>query len=305
MRLQVLVCSLVLLTPTHADGDYKEARDYTVSDIEGGERAKHAPSHTSGSGNQNAPFNKWADLSGDMTLITDYLFRGQTQTLGGPAAQGGFTVSQKNDQGLYGGAWGSNVSNTTASNGSGLELCIFAGYVYKRDNDLSLKLEIRNTSYPGAYASLPTKDKFDYLEIIPGVTYKFFSLFLAYSVTNRSGVNQNFAPTFAVPLTPNGNSKGSWYTEASINLPISFIDDQLQFQLLGGYSYTRNYTVLNYAVFGTGVNYKLPESWGGISLSVNISTTTANKKYFKVKDSSGKVTNTVASKVFFSVSKKF
>lgn len=48
-----------------------------------------------------------ADLSGNATLTTDYVWRGSTQTQGDPAVQAGFKVSGAS--GLYASAWGSNV----------------------------------------------------------------------------------------------------------------------------------------------------------------------------------------------------
>jgi hypothetical protein len=143
------------------------------------------------------------------------------------------------------------------------------------------------------------------VEIIPAVSYKIFSLYVAYALTNYQGINQNVARTYPVFVASNGNSKGSCFMEACVNIPISFISDRFKFRVTAGYEYVRNYTVLNYAVYTTGLKYKLPESWGGISLFANASATTANKKYYKVTDSFGKVTNTVAPRVWAGISKRF
>jgi uncharacterized protein (TIGR02001 family) len=260
VSLRIIICSIVFLLPTFAYGEFggKEVSVSSTGEEEGG-------SQTSGQDSLQgeSPSYKWVNLSGNFQLVTDYMARGQTQTYGGPAAQGSFILSQKKNDGFYVGVFGSNVSSVIpAPNGSGLELNLFAGYIYKKDHDLSFGIELCNTRYPGARASLPLNDKFDYLEIIPNVTYKIFSASFAYSISDRSGVNQNFAPTFPIPLKPNGNSRGSWYAEASANMPVSFINNNLKFRVLWGYWYARNYTVLNYAVFGTGLKYKLPENCG-------------------------------------------
>jgi uncharacterized protein (TIGR02001 family) len=47
------------------------------------------------------------ELTGNVALTTDYIFRGISQTDGGPAIQGGFDADLGN--GVYAGVWGSNV----------------------------------------------------------------------------------------------------------------------------------------------------------------------------------------------------
>ncbi|MGK0299102.1 MAG: hypothetical protein ACI9XC_002730 [Gammaproteobacteria bacterium] len=52
--------------------------------------------------------NSGHDFSANVTLSSDYLFRGQSQTDNAPSIQGGFDYS--NDLGFYIGAWASNIS---------------------------------------------------------------------------------------------------------------------------------------------------------------------------------------------------
>ena len=47
------------------------------------------------------------EISGNVALTTDYIWRGMSQTDGSPAIQGGFDADFGN--GIYAGAWGSNV----------------------------------------------------------------------------------------------------------------------------------------------------------------------------------------------------
>jgi len=298
MSLRVIVCFALCLMSVQVHAGFD--RERRADDVGSGE-------HTSFEEKQENSVNKWVDFSGSLAFVSDYISRGQTQTFGGPAVQGGFTLSQKKDEGVYAGVWGSNIDSiATAPNGAGLEFDLYGGYIHKCNNDLSIMLELYDTRYPGARASLPLKDKFDYLEIIPGFKYKFLYVFFAYSISDRSGLNQNFAPTFPIPLKPNGNSKGSWYAEASAKIPLSFISDNLKLRLLYGYRYARNYTVLNYAVFSVGLKYLLPEDLGGVSIFINLSATTANKKYYKTTNpATGEVRNTVAPKVWLGIAKKF
>ena len=294
MNLKVIICSILCLVPAYADGDYED-------------QAEQPALGASDSLGEGSPSHKWVNLTGNFQLVSDYVYRGQTQTFGGPATQGAFVLKQKRDEGFYVGVGGSNIDSVaTAPNGSGMALDLYGGYIHKWNNDLSFILELYNTRYPGARATLPLRDKFDYLEIIQGVNYKFLSMFFAYSISDRSGLNQNLAPTFPIPLKPNGNSKGSWYAEASAKIPLWFISDNLKVRLLCGYRYAKNYTVLNYTVFGAGLKYLLPEDLGGVSIFINVSATTANTKYYRSTNSAtGEVKNTVASKVWLGIAKKF
>lgn len=62
-------------------------------------------------------------FTGNVALATDYVFRGISQTEGGPAASGGFDYTNGI---FYAGTWASNVSSATISTG-GLELDVYAG----------------------------------------------------------------------------------------------------------------------------------------------------------------------------------
>ena len=52
-------------------------------------------------------------VSGNIALTSDYIWRGWTQSAGGPAVSGGFDLST--DMGFYLGTWASNASAGTAS----------------------------------------------------------------------------------------------------------------------------------------------------------------------------------------------
>src|ERR1035437_10292702 len=52
-------------------------------------------------------------LTGNMTIATDYIFRGLTQTKGKPAIQGGFDYAHPS--GFYVGTWLSNISARIAN----------------------------------------------------------------------------------------------------------------------------------------------------------------------------------------------
>ena len=69
MNLRIIVCSILCLVPAYADGDYEDHPEQpTTGDLEG--VRSESPSH------------KWVNLSGNFQLVSDYVFRGQTQTYG-------------------------------------------------------------------------------------------------------------------------------------------------------------------------------------------------------------------------------
>ncbi|KAB2832271.1 MAG: hypothetical protein F9K49_08405, partial [Caedimonadaceae bacterium] len=169
---------------------------------------------------------KMFELAGSLAFTTNYLFRGQTQTFGGPAVQGSLEARQYTDHGFLAGIWASNVSGVSYPNGSDLELDTYLGYNYKYDDDLSMKVLAYGYLYPGSKPTpvplppLPApqlqlkNDTYNAMEIIPSATYKWLTVTYALSVTNKSGVNSNFADLgWGKPLKPNGSSKGSWYLE--------------------------------------------------------------------------------------------
>src|SRR6185503_8203245 len=56
-------------------------------------------------------------FTANVGFVSDYAFRGISQTMGEPAVQGGFDYSHT-PTGLYLGIWGSNVSGTIFTDGS-------------------------------------------------------------------------------------------------------------------------------------------------------------------------------------------
>ncbi len=66
-----------------------------------------------------------AKLSGNLSLVGDYRFRGFTQTNYGPAIQGG--MDWEHPSGFYAGNWNSNVAQNLY-NGASLEMDFYGGY---------------------------------------------------------------------------------------------------------------------------------------------------------------------------------
>jgi len=83
-------------------------------------------------------------------VVTDYRFRGITQTNYGGALQGGIDFSHKS--GIYLGAWASNVSWVKQFNGANngsMELDLYGGYKGEIMKDLGFDVGLITYQYPG------------------------------------------------------------------------------------------------------------------------------------------------------------
>lgn len=95
-----------------------------------------------------------AQISGTVTLTTDYLFRGVTQTSNNPAIQGGIDYA---GGAFYAGVWGSNVDFGADET---LELDLYAGF-RPTLGPVALDLGLIGYFYPGATDAL---GEYDYVE---------------------------------------------------------------------------------------------------------------------------------------------
>lgn len=77
-------------------------------------------------------------LTGNLTLASDYRFRGISQTFKLPAIQGGLDWSSPG--GFYLGNWNSNVSGNQYPNGAGLEMDFYGGYKFEVVKDVTVDL---------------------------------------------------------------------------------------------------------------------------------------------------------------------
>src|SRR6218665_470501 len=89
-------------------------------------------------------------ITGTAALVSDYRFRGVSQTDKEGAVQAGFTVTH--ESGLYVGTWGSNLSGWGTFGGSNMELDIYGGYLAKL-GDLSLDVGLTWYMYPGGLST--------------------------------------------------------------------------------------------------------------------------------------------------------
>src|ERR1043166_5683014 len=151
-------------------------------------------------------------VAGNMTLVSEYRFRGIDQTFGKPAIQGGFDYSHSS--GIYLGNWNSNVSQGAGYPGGNIEMDFYGGWK-KAFGDLGLDVGFIYYYYPGTDSApglvgAPTNNrtgavasgKVDNKEIYIGGTWKFLSLKFFDSIDDY----------FAVPGT-----KNTYYLDLSGN----------------------------------------------------------------------------------------
>lgn len=121
-----------------------------------------------------APASPWT-VTANINLVSDYYFRGISQTWHKPAAQGGFDVAHSS--GAYAGMWFSNVSEDSYP-GGGLEADYYFGYngtFGEAVKDLGWTVGGYGYYYPGAsYSnSVPSgaNEDFNTFEVNAGLSY--------------------------------------------------------------------------------------------------------------------------------------
>jgi uncharacterized protein (TIGR02001 family) len=127
-------------------------------------------------------------VTSNIGLVSNYLYRGISQTGAKPALQGGFDYAHAS--GLYAGLWGSNISwigNATAT-GSSLELDTYAGFKGGFAEDFSYDVGYLRYNYPGVYA--PATIKADTDEIYGALGWKWVTLKYSHSLGDTFGVDE-------------------------------------------------------------------------------------------------------------------
>ncbi|MGB5690407.1 MAG: TorF family putative porin [Woeseiaceae bacterium] len=111
----------------------------------------------------SATEDKELPLSASVTIATEYVFRGISQTLGNPALQA--SLDLQFDNGFYAYAWGSNVDFYPASepdDGARLEINIAAGYATQLNDRWSIDVSLVHYLFPSTHGEID----YDYSELI-------------------------------------------------------------------------------------------------------------------------------------------
>jgi uncharacterized protein (TIGR02001 family) len=146
-------------------------------------------------------------VTANVGLVTNYLYRGISQTGAKPAIQGGFDYAHAS--GFYAGAWGSNISWISdpappAASSASLELDTYFGFKNSFATDFSYDVGFLRYNYPGVYASGATKANTN--EIYGLIGWKWLT----------AKYSRSLGDTFGMP-----NAKGTSYIDLSASYPIA------------------------------------------------------------------------------------
>ena len=230
-------------------------------------------------------------VTGNVGFVSDYRFRGLSQTYEDPAIQGGFDYSHAS--GLYLGTWASNVSGNQYPNGAGLEWDFYGGYKFNA-GPLGLDVGALYYWYPGAYYNgfLPSKPKFNNTEVYVGASWNWLTLKYSHTVSNffgvkgqtvggGCGITSSATPIVcADPLSTTASSKGSGYLDLSATYPV-----REGFNVVAhvGHQKVRNFSKLDYTDWKLGVTYDaLGFTWGLAYIDTN-----AKEEFYRVVPVSG------------------
>lgn len=105
-----------------------------------------------------------AEFSGNVAVVTDYLFRGISQTDNDPAIQGGLDYNHAS--GFYAGIWGSNVDFL---DGNDLELDYYAGFGGDLTQAVAFDVGVAYYDYPAGDLGAGSNEP-EYWEIYGGLS---------------------------------------------------------------------------------------------------------------------------------------
>ncbi len=147
-------------------------------------------------------------FSGNISLTSDYVFRGISQTGGDAAVQGGFDYTHSS--GIYLGTWGSNVGWIEDYQGYGsgnVEVDLYGGY-RGTAGPISYDVGVIGYFYPGEKSGglVTNPPSANTTEVYAALGWKWFTV--KYSTSVSSG-------TFGF-----SNSRGSDYLDLSASLPV-------------------------------------------------------------------------------------
>lgn len=156
-------------------------------------------------------------LSGSVTAVSDYLFRGISQTSQDPALQAGAEYGSADS--WYVGAWGSNVSWLSDLStpdypiSNSLEVDLYAGWRIPLNADWKLDLGLYTYYYPGDYARGITRPYTT--EGYVGISWSILSLKYSHAFTNAFGFADSKHSDY-LDLSANWEFSPSWVLNAHV-----------------------------------------------------------------------------------------
>ena len=212
-------------------------------------------------------------ITGNLSIVSDYRFRGISQTFVQPAIQGGIDYAHKS--GFYLGNWNSNVNGLSYTDGS-IEMDIYGGFKFNA-GPIAMDVGLLQYLYPGAETG---GEKYDTTEAYVAGTWKWFTVKYSYALSDF----------FGVP-----DSDGSGYLDLTFNYEIA-----PKFNLVAHYGMqtVENVSGADYDDYKVGITYDL-NGWLLGAAYVDTDTT------LNVTNAAGKTEDLAKGTVVLSVSKSF
>lgn len=222
-------------------------------------------------------------LTGNLSLTSDYRFRGISQTYKLPAVQGGLDYAH--NSGVYLGTWLSNVSGNSYNNGAGLEMDLYGGYKFALSQDLTLDLGALAYVYPGARLNsapgVATNEKYTNVDLYAGLSVGAFSAKLSIAASDYFGLNsQTSGYAYFSGLPARGSSKGSAYLDLNYNLDLG---DGLTLGTHLGHLAVKHFGELSYSDF----KLALSKGFHGLTLTGALVGTNAKREFYQVANAAG------------------
>lgn len=178
-------------------------------------------------------------ITANISIVSDYAFRGISQSNQRPAIQGGFDY--EHSSGLYIGTWASSISDGSA----GLETNLYGGYAFEV-GPFGVDVGLLRYYYPGKDWSAGNTT-----EAYVGLSWEFLSFTYSHATTDLFGLDK---------------SKGSGYFDLSASYEIM---DGLTLDAHYGYSRIKGSGNDNYKDWSLGVT----KSYGGVDFGLHYTDT--------------------------------
>ncbi|MBC8057633.1 MAG: hypothetical protein H7Y61_13745 [Rhizobiales bacterium] len=213
---------------------------------------------------QAAPF----PLTANISLTSNYKYRGQDQGNNKPAVQGGFDWSAN---GFYIGNWNSSIGFTN----SGLEMDFYGGYKGEITKDLTFDVGVLQYYYPQKNREFNGVPNYNTTEVYGALS--FGPATLKYSHT----VSKDYFGFGSVAQTQTYSGRNTGYLDLSANFPVV---EGLTINTHVGYTrfaseLKDNVGLPNYYDYKLGVTYDLSK-FAGSGVTISGAIIGANKKDF-------------------------
>lgn len=195
-----------------------------------------------------------ADLTFNAGVVTDYRYRGISQSRLKPAVQAGVDYT---NGGFYVGAWASTIKWIKDAGGgnANTEIDIYGGYKFELAKDFTLDLGVLTYQYP----SNKLNPKAETTELYAAATVGVFTAKYSHALTNTFG---------------NASSKNSYYLDlnATFDLGFATLTPHIGYQGIKG--------PLSDAASYTDYSLTLAKDFSGLVVSAAVVGTDANKSFY-------------------------